>query len=297
MDKQRRIGQFQVSAIGLGAMPFSMNNDGTTTPHEQAVATVHAALDAGLTLVDTADIYAPSWDAVGHNEQIVAEAIASYGGDTSKVVVATKGGITRSEGEGWGRDASPEHLRAAAEASAARLGVDTIDLYYWHRPDRTRVYSEVIETLAQLKADGLIAEIGISNANVEEIQVALDVLGGGGLAAVQNEFSPRFHHTSSPELTFCGEHGVAFLPWSPLGGTGGGARAVGERFPAIAQVADAHGVSPQQVTLAWELSLGEHVIPIPGASRPASVTDSAKALGLTLTSEELATITEAVLGA
>lgn len=295
MTNQRRIGQFTVSALGLGAMPFSMNNSGTTTPRDQAIATVHAALDAGVTLVDTADIYAPSWDTVGHNEEIVAEALASYAGDTSGVVVATKGGITRSEPDGWGRDASSKHLRAAAEASAGRLGVETIDLYYWHRPDRTRVYADVIETLAELKRDGLIAEIGISNANVEEIQIALDVLGDGGLAAVQNEFSPKFNHTSYPELTFCGKRGVAFLPWSPLGGTGGAASAVGDRFGSIATVADAHGVSPQQVTLAWELSLGDHVIPIPGASRPASITDSAKAMELTLSGDELESISAALL--
>ncbi|WP_232548094.1 aldo/keto reductase [Propioniciclava soli] len=295
MTKQRTLGQFRVSPLGLGAMPFSMNNDGTTTPREQGIATVHAALDAGVRLIDTADIYAPSWDAVGHNEEIVAEALAAWSGDRSEVVVATKGGITRHEPDGWGRDASPAHLRRAAEASATRLGVDTIDLYYLHRPDRTRVYADAIEALAQLKADGLIAEIGISNANVEEIDIALEVLGEGGLAAVQNEFSPKFNHTSLSELEHCGEHGIAFLPWSPLGGTGGGAAAVGERFAAIAQVADAHGVSPQQVTLAWELALGDHVIPIPGASRPASITDSALAMELDLTQDEVERISAAVL--
>lgn len=295
MTSHRRIGQYTVSAIGLGAMPFSMG--GNTKPsHEDAVRVVHAALDAGITLIDTADIYAPSWDTMGHNERIVAEAIASCEGDTSDVVVATKGGITRrSEEADFGRDGSLEYLRQAALASRERLGVDVIDLYYWHRPDRTRLYADSIAALATLKDEGIIAEIGISNANIEEVKVALDVLGEGGLAAVQNEFSPRFNHTSYPELTFCGEHGVAFLPWSPLGGTSGGATALGERFPAISEVAHAHGVSPQQVTLAWELSLGDHVIPIPGASRPASIIDSARALTLELTHEETDRIARALL--
>jgi diketogulonate reductase-like aldo/keto reductase len=137
-----------------------------------------------------------------------------------------------------------------------------------------------------LQDEGLIKAIGISNANVEEIQVAVDVLGEGGLASVQNEFSPRFR-CSTDELEFCGEHQIAFLPWSPLGGTGGGAREVGERFAAFGEIAAAHGVSPQQVVLAWELSLGEHVIPIPGARRPASITDSAQATELVLSAEEL----------
>ena len=294
MSTQRRIGQFTVSSIGLGAMPLSASGK-PAPPRDQALATVHAALDAGITLIDTADIYAPSWDSMGHNESLVAEALAAYTGDTSNVVLATKGGITRSEGEVWGRNGSAEYLREAAERSRERLGVDSIDLYYWHRPDRAIRYADAIEALAALKASGVIKEIGVSNANVEELQVALDVLGEGQLAAVQNEFSPRFNHTSYPELQFCAEHGIAFLPWSPLGGTSGGADAIGSRFPVLAQVADARGVSPQLVTLAWELSLGEHVIPIPGASRPASIQDSANAMTFDLTGDERDRISGALL--
>lgn len=288
----RQIGSLTVSALGLGAMPLSMGR-GEPAPHDRAMATLHAALDAGITLLDTADIYAPSWDTMGHNETLVAEGLRTWGGDRSQVVVATKGGITRAEGEQWGRDGSAGYLRAALERSLAALGVDAIDLYYWHRPDRSLRYADGVEALAALQQEGLIREIGISNANVEEIDVARDVLGEGGLAAVQNEFSPTFFHTSRRELAHCGEHGIAFVPWSPLGGTGGGAAAVGERFESIARIAQAHGVSPQQVVLAWQLSLGEHVIPIPGASRPESITDSAAAMALELTEaerEELATL-------
>ena len=294
MHTQRRIGQFRVSAIGLGAMPLSASGK-PTPPREQALATVHAALDAGITLIDTADIYAPSWDTMGHNEQLVAEALTAYPGETSGTVVATKGGITRSEGEQWGRNGTSAYLREAAERSRERLGVDTIDLYYWHRPDRSIRYADGIEALASIKADGVIKEIGISNANVEEIQVAIDVLGAGELAAVQNEFSPRFNHTSFPELEFCAEHGIAFLPWSPLGGTSGGAEALGARYPVLADLARELRVSPQQLTLAWELALGDHVIPIPGASRPASVADSAGAMDLALTPEHVERISAAVL--
>ena len=112
------------------------------------------------------------------------------------------------------------------------------------------------------------------------------MLGDGGLVSVQNEFSPKFR-CSEDELEYCAERGIAFLPWSPLGGTGGGGRNVGERFAAFAEIGRDHGVSPQQVVLAWELSLGEHVIPIPGARRPESITDSAKAADLRLSAEEL----------
>ena len=282
----RKLGPYVVSAIGLGAMPFSMNDDKQYPEEEQAIATVHAALDAGVTLIDTADVYAPSWDTMGHNERIVGKAVRSYGGGTDGVVIATKGGITRSEGDRRGRDGSLAYLRSAVQKSLTNLGVDVIDLYQWHRPDRWKVYGDVVGHFQTLQEEGLIKAVGISNANVEEIQVAIDVLGEGGLASVQNEFSPRFR-SSQKELDFCGEHGVAFLPWSPLGGTGGGARKVGEDYAAFAEVAEAHGVSPQQVVLAWELALGEHVIPIPGARRIESITDSAKAADLELSADEL----------
>ncbi|GAB46915.1 putative aldo/keto reductase [Mobilicoccus pelagius NBRC 104925] len=276
-----------MSAIGLGAMPLSMGAN-ARPDRDQAIATVHAALGAGVTFIDTADIYAPSWDAMGHNEEIVAEALASYG-DTGDVAVATKGGITRGEGETWGRDGSPEYLRSAVEASLRALRRDVIDLYQWHRPDRWRVYGECVATLKELQEEGKIRAVGISNANVEEIDVALEVLGEGGLASVQNEFSPRFR-SSRDELEHCGELGVAFLPWSPLGGTGGHSRDVGVTYPAFHEIGEARGVSPQQVVLAWELSLGEHVVPIPGASRPESITDSARAADLDLTPDEISRI-------
>ncbi|ATG55740.1 aldo/keto reductase [Brachybacterium ginsengisoli] len=281
----RRIGSLSVSALGLGAMPLSMGR-GEPAPHDRAMATIHAALDAGVTLLDTADIYSPTWDTMGHNEKLVGEALSSWGGDRSTVSIATKGGITRSA-DGGGRDGSAAYLRSALEKSLTDLGVDSVELYYWHRPDRSIRYAEAVEALATFQQEGLIREVGISNANTEEIDVALEVLGEGGLAAVQNEFSPTFFHTSRRELEHCAEHGIAFVPWSPLGGTGGGAAAVGERFPQIQRISESHGVSPQQVVLAWELSLGEHVIPIPGASRPESITDSAQAMTLELGAEDL----------
>lgn len=280
----RKLGPFDVSPIGLGAMPFSMGANERPS-REQAIATVHAALDAGVTYIDTADIYAPSWDTIGHNEEIIAAALKSYG-DTSDIVVGTKGGITRSEGEVWGRDGSASYIRGAVEASLRALDTDVIDLYQWHRPDRWLVYGEVLETFKALQQEGKVRAIGISNANVEEIEVALQVLGEDGLASVQNEFSPRFR-SSRDELELCGQHQVAFLPWSPLGGTGAKSKDVGQAYPAFHKISENRQVSQQRVVLAWELALGDHVIPIPGASRPASITDSAQAVSLALTPQEL----------
>ena len=190
---------------------------------------------------------------------------------------ATSGAATA----GW--TTSVRRWRSRCEHSQ----VDVIDLYQWHRPDRWLVYGEVIASFQTLQQEGKIKAIGISNANVEEIEVAIDVLGEGGLASVQNEFSPRFR-SSTDELEFCTEHGIAFLPWSPLGGTGGAAREVGDRFAVFAEIGRDHGVSPQQVVLAWELSLSEQVIPIPGARRPESIIDSAQAADLVLSADELA---------
>ncbi|WP_345803143.1 aldo/keto reductase [Microbacterium sp. AZCO] len=291
--KQRTLAGRQVSAIGLGAMPLSMNNDKEYPAFEDAVATVHAALDAGVTLIDTADIYAPAWNEMGHNERIVAEALRTWDGDAASVLVTTKGGITRSEGETWGRDGTKAYLRSAVEKSLEILGVDQIELYQYHRPDRTLVYSDIIEALGSLREEGLVRSVGISNASVEEIQIAIDVLGEGNLASVQNEFSPK-HPGSYGELRFCGERGIAFLPWSPLGGTGGGARRVGDRFAAFRETGEEHGVSPQQVVLAWELALDPIVIPIPGARRAASITDSAKAADLALSADEVTRLSESV---
>jgi aryl-alcohol dehydrogenase-like predicted oxidoreductase len=288
----RRLGPFDVHPIGLGAMPLSMG-DNERPSQEQAVATVHAALEAGVTYIDTADIYAPSWDTMNHNEAVVARALASYGGRTDNVVVGTKGGITRGPGETWGRDGSIGYLRRAVEASLRALQRDVIDLYQWHRPDRSLVYGDVVASFKVLQEEGKIRAVGISNANVEEIDVAVEVLGPDGLASVQNEFSPRFR-CSRDELEHCGDLGVAFLPWSPLGGTGSASKGVGERYSVFAEVGRELGVSPQQVVLAWELSLGDHVIPIPGASRPGSITDSARAVHLRLGDEHLDRISTAM---
>ena len=291
--QQRTIGPFTVSAIGLGAMPVSMNNDRELPSRDDAIATVHAALDGGVTFIDTADIYAPSWDEMGHNERIVRDALASWNGDADGILVATKGGITRTAEKDFGRDGSLAYLRSAVLRSQENLGVDVIDLYQYHRPDRWMVYGEIMQNLKTLQDEGLIRTIGISNASVEEIAIAREVLGEGNLVSVQNEFSPR-HPGSYGELRYCDEHGIAFLPWSPLGGTGGGGRTVGERFGVFREIGDAHGVSPQQVVLAWELALSPVVVPIPGARRAASITDSAAAADLVLTDDEVSRCSDAV---
>ena len=280
----RRIGDVQVGAIGLGGMPMSIEG----RPDEQrSIATIHAALDAGITLIDTADAYHLYADEVGHNESLIARALATYGGDTSGVLVATKGGHLRPGDGSWTIDGSPDYLKRACEESLKRLGVDQIGLYQHHRPDPKVPYADSIGAVRDLLDAGKIRMAGISNANPEQIRQAQEIL-GGRLVSVQNQFSPAFR-SSEPELELCDELGIAFLPWSPLGGIGR-AGELGGKGKAFAEVAERHGVSPQRVCLAWHLAKAPVVIPIPGASRPETIQDSAQAAELTLSADELAAL-------
>jgi aryl-alcohol dehydrogenase-like predicted oxidoreductase len=285
--RNRTIGGIEVSAIGLGGMPMSIEG---RPDEDRCIATIHAALDAGVTFIDTADAYHMRAGETGHNERLIARALASYSGDTTDVLVATKGGHIRPGDGSWLVDGSAAHIHQAAEASLKALGVDAIGLYQFHRPDPKVPCAESVGALKKLLDEGKIRLAGISNATVEQIDIARQVLGAQNLASVQNQFSPAFR-SSEDELAYCAKLGIAFLPWSPLGGI---ARAdqLGSRHAAFQQVADAHGVSPQQVTLAWMLAKAPVVIPIPGASRPESITDSAKAADLTLTPAELTRLNE-----
>lgn len=261
-----------------------MSIEGRPYP-ERSIATIHAALDAGVTLIDTADSYHLLPGEVGHNEELIARALKTYGGDTSDVLIATKGGHLRPGDGTWTQDGRPEYLKAAAKASAKRLGVEAIGLYQFHRPDPTVPYAESVGAIRDLLDEGVIQLAGVSNASVEQIDQANEVL-GGRLVSVQNQFSPSFR-SSLGELEHCAKLGIAFLPWRPLGGIGKAA-ALGDRHASFAAIAADHGVSPQQIALAWELALASIVIPIPGASRSESVQDSVQAARLVLTPDELA---------
>jgi len=281
--RTRRIGDITVGAVGLGAMPMSLAG----RPDEaRSVATIHAALDAGVTLIDTADAYCIDERDVGHNESLIATALASYGGNTDAVLVATKGGHTRPRGS-WGLDGSPRYLRRACEASLERLGVDAIGLYQFHRPDPRVPFEESVGALRELLDQGKIRMAGVSNTNPSQIRAAHEIL-GGRLASVQNQFSPQFR-SSEPERRLCDELGIAFLPWSPLGGIGR-AGALGSRHTRFHEIARDRGVSPQRVCLAWLLALSPVVVPIPGSSRPETIRDSAAADGLDLTDKEVASL-------
>ncbi|MFT4082554.1 MAG: aldo/keto reductase [Nocardioides sp.] len=286
---RRRLGDLEVFAIGFGAMTL------TQVPGYDAargVRVVHAALEAGITLFDTADVYGPT-NGYGVNETALVEALRSWPGSLDDVVIATKGGHTRLEHDTWWIDGSAAHLRRACTDSLRRLGLDVLPLYQHHRPDPRRPYAESMQALRELYDEGLVRRVGISNASCDQIREAAAIL-GEALVSVQNELSP-VAPCAMDEIVLCQELGLAFLAWGPLGGMRS-AKGLGATGPArgFAEVAGARGVSPQRVALAWELARSPVVIPIPGASRPESVRDSVAATELVLSAEELALLDQAV---
>jgi aryl-alcohol dehydrogenase-like predicted oxidoreductase len=281
MTKTRKLGDAEVFPIGLGGMPMSLSS---RPPEEQSIRTIHAALDAGVNFIDTADAYSADATDFGHNERLIAKALK---GRRDGVIIATKGGHTRTEDGGWELDGRPEYIKRACEQSLRALETDRIDLYQYHRPDPDVPYAETIGAFKELQDEGKVRWVGISNANTEQIELARGIV---DIVSVQNQLSLEY---GSPigkgEVELCEQHGIAFLPWSPFGGISKAGDAPGTHDP-VRQAAEAHGVSPQQVVLAWLLALSPVMIPIPGASRPESITDSVEAVELELSHEELQAI-------
>jgi aryl-alcohol dehydrogenase-like predicted oxidoreductase len=280
--KQRSIGTRQVSEIGYGGMYLSVQG----RPDEsQALETLQAAIDSGVTLIDTADAYCLDDADKGHNERLFAKALAAAGKSRDEILVATKGGHTRPAGN-WGQDGSPEYLKKACDASLKALGVEVIDLYQFHRPDPSVPYEESIGAMADLKKAGKIRMVGISNVSVRQLDLAQSLV---EIVSVQNEFS-LWHRDDDHNgmIQACTERGIAYLPWSPFGG-GGRAKRLGE-VAAVAEVARTHQATPYQVLLAWLLAKSPVIIPIPCSTRAEAVRENLRAAGLTLSDEERRTI-------
>ncbi len=277
----RQIAGTDVFPIGLGAMPMSLAG---RPPEERSISAVHAAIDAGVNLIDTADAYCIDDSDVGHNERLIARALR---GRRDGVIVATKGGHTRGADGSWTLNGRPDYLRRACEASLLALETDRIDLYQFHRPDPDVPYEESIGAFKELQDEGKVRWVGISNADVEQIELARSIV---DVVAVQNQLSLEYRGPiGKGEVAHCEEHGIAFLAWSPLGGISSAPEAAGEH-DAVREAARAHGVSPQQVALAWLLSLSPAVVPIPGSTRPETILDCVAALELELTPAELEAI-------
>jgi aryl-alcohol dehydrogenase-like predicted oxidoreductase len=289
--KQHKLGNTEVSAIGLGCMNVSwiFTNGAALDPVrriEEALPAFHSALDAGITLLDTADIYAPTWDAFGHNEIFVAEALRTWSAPKEKkdkVVIATKAGITRGPGETWGRSANLNYLLRAAEASAGRLGVDKIALWQHHRQDPSLEFETQVENLLVLKERGIIDQLGVSNYDAPQLEKAIEIAGKGVIVSIQNEFSPRYRYDLDV-LEVCEKNDITFLPWSPLGGSRQISEITGSS--AFEEIGKKHGASPYATALAWLMKYSPAVLPIPGATRTASILDCVSALEINLSGED-----------
>ena len=292
--KQRKLGNKEVSAIGIGCMNVSwIWSDGAALDPvrrlESAIPAIHAGLDAGITLLDTADIYAPTWEDVGHNEIFVAEALRTWSGtkeQKDKVLIATKGGITRSDGEVWGRGGSLDYLVRAAEASATHLGVQQLDLWQHHRLDPSIDFETQFENVMALKERGLTKQVGVSNYDAKQLLKAIEIGGTpdqGGLVSIQNEFSPRYRHDLDV-LEICEQYGIAFFPWSPLGGVR--TKAAISDSSAFEEVASKYSASPYAIALAWEMKTSPAVLPIPGATRAETVLDCITATEIQLSDDD-----------
>lgn len=304
--QQRRIGKNgpTVSALGLGCMSFSgVYGD---SDDAEAKTVIHQAIDRGVTLLDSADMY--GW---GHNETLVGEAIA---GRRHEIVLATKFGQVQTP-TGQGVNGKPAYVKQACEASLKRLKVDVIDLYYQHRVDPTLPIEETVGAMAALVKEGKVKHIALSEAKPETIRRAHAV---HPIAAVQTEFSLLYRKEAEETLAVTRELGIGFVAYSPLGRgflTGaireqadlaGDRRGQHPRFMAenfahnralvakIEAIAARKGCSPSQLVLAWLLAQGPDIVPIPGTKKVARLDDNLGALAVSLTPAEIAAITAAV---
>jgi aryl-alcohol dehydrogenase-like predicted oxidoreductase len=271
-----------VTAVGYGGMHLSIEG---RPPEEQGLRVLRTALDAGVTLIDTADVYCLDQRDIGHNERLIAQALAGWAGDRSSVTVATKGGVVRPAGR-WDSDARPEQLRAACERSLRALGVDRLDLYQLHAPDPRVPLTDSIGELARLREAGKLRWIGLSNVNLPQIREAQGV---APITSVQNRLNPFFRESlAGGVVAYCAEQGIGFLAYSPTGG--GRLTRTLPAHPVLAPIARRLGVSAHAVVLAWALAQSPTVIVIPSARTVDHALDSAGAADLVLGANDLAAI-------
>lgn len=285
--------------LGFGFMNASWGGAPTLVAgpaREEFKRALQRAMDAGVTLFDTADIYAPTWDSFGHNEVLLREAIDGWNGSAAakaNLFVATKGGITRAAGEAWSKDASYAYLMHAVETSAARLGLTEIPLWQHHRLDFHLPLGEQLANLKKLNETAPIRHIGVSNYSASQLRQALDTIGGpaeGGIISVQNQLNPAYRQQLDV-LEVCEEFGLAYLPWSPMKGirpTDAGSPV----FEKFAGVAGAAGVSVFAIAQAWLRSLSPNIVPLPGVTKLASIADAIGASGLRLNAQQVAALAD-----
>lgn len=266
-------GELEVHRLGFGAMQLTGENVIGPPPDESTARdVVRRAVDLGVDFIDTADSYGPG----------VSERLLNQAGVTDEVVVGTKAGLLRNRDGDWIAHGDPDYIRNQVLCSLDRLGVETIDLYQYHRPDPDVPFEEAMATFAALKEDGLVAHVGLSNVSVEQLDVARDVV---EIATVQNLYNVD-DRGAADVLEACESAGIGFIPWFPLGSGD-----LGDREPVLGDIAAAHDATPQQVAIAWLLQRSPVMLPIPGTGRIDHLEENVAATTLTLTDEEMDRLT------
>ncbi|MEM9925322.1 MAG: aldo/keto reductase [Cyanobacteria bacterium P01_D01_bin.50] len=268
------------SAIGLGGMPMSVYERPTES---QSINVIHRALDLGITFIDTADSYCKDESDKHHNERLIHKALQTYDGDTSNIVVATKGGLMRPN-QSWTRNGNPEHLRETIRVSFEALGGNKpVDIWQFHAPDPEYTIKASLTPAKEAQKAGMIGNVGVSNFSVEQIEQARDVM---DIVSVQNQYSPwQRQPETDGVLEYCEKEGLTFIPWSPFGGRRRHDSLTD--IPAIAKLAKDKGVSVYCIVLAWLRSKSPCILPIPGASKTSSIEDSVRAVDIKLSEAEV----------
>jgi pyridoxine 4-dehydrogenase len=267
-------GELEVRRLGFGAMRIT--GKGVWGPPEDrdgAIATLRRAVELGINLIDTADSYGPNV-----SEELIAEALHPY---PEELVIATKGGLTRTGPGEWPRDGRPEHLREACDGSLLRLRVDRIDVYQLHAPDPRVPFEESVGALKELRDEGKIRLVGVSNVSLEQLETAREIVPA---ATVQNRFNLK-ERGSEDLLERCEELELGFIPWFPL--SAGSLAGPGGR---LEEIAARHGATGAQIALAWLLARSEVMLPIPGTSSVEHLEENVAAAGIELSDEEIAAL-------
>ena len=270
-------GDLTVNRLGFGAMRITGPGIwGDPPDRDRAREALRRAVALDVTFIDTADSYGPEV-----SEKLIAETLYPY---PENLVIATKGGLTRPGPGQWVPDGRPEHLRQACEGSLARLRLDRIDLYQFHRPDPKVPIAESIGALAELKDEGKIRHIGVSNFSEDQLREGMRV---APVVSVQNRYNV-VDRSSEAMVDLCEQEMLVFLPWAPIEETG--------TSPAILSAARRHGVSERQVALAWLLARSPQMLPIPGSGSPEHVEQNIAAASIDLGPDEIKAITSATRG-
>ena len=266
-------GDLTVNRLGFGAMRITGRGIwGEPSSREQAIATLRRVVELGVNFIDTADSYGPSV-----SEELIAEALHPYPDD---LVIATKGGLVRPGPNRWEADGRPEHLREVCEGSLRRLRLEQIPLYQFHRPDPAVPLAESVGALAELKKEGKIRHVGISNVSEGQLREAQKIV---PIVSVQNRFNVSDRRSQSL-IDLSEQEDLVFLPWAPIQET--------EKRVAVAAAAERHGATEHQVVLAWLLAISPQILPIPGTGSPAHAEENIAAASLELSPQEIRAISQ-----